>query len=519
MTFPSLSTNPLSALLPFKLKELPGFPHKEYLAQLEAYTLLESWYDGSQLSATVVDEASGQSVEKYPIKINPIKQTAQKHVGVLFGQNVDSIKMGGIPVQFIPETDDLSVDEAAKMKKALTRMYEDSHCGGMFYANGLISQHQGGCVFAANWHPETKTIEITNPEPKEFIGIPDGKNYWNLREGWIVRAISETEAKSYGYVPKMGESDFFYIEYWTRTTYKIMVNGKVITIGDTDQKAEGDNPFGVVPIVYIPHIRERGFLGIPIITESTKGLVREMNLRWADVGDGVSEDSHQLIAMRNMRGSPKTIDVNGRNVVDLGSVMGLTPNESAPDLIALKTQSVSEPMLKFGAELEVLYRREMNHPAVADGEDEGSQRSSLTLTTRMWPLVAEAEFERVWWTIGLTVFSRILMKMAIEKGVYGITQKMLEASFVVQWLPMLPRDREALVQEAVMRSTSNLASQTHLMQLFGDIQDPEAELAKIIEQNEKVSKSEQPPIAQPGFGGSSNQGAKNTPGANIAKEK
>jgi len=519
----SSTLNPLSGLLPFDLKGLEGFPYTTYLQQKEAYDLLEDWYDGTQLSSTVVDESSGDKVEKYPVKINPLPGTCQKHVGVLFGQNIESIKLGGIPVQFVPDSSDLTDEESKTMRDELMHAYEASQAGALFVTSAIQSQYLGGCVFKLSWRPDLGRIKIENPEASEFVGIPDGKDYWDLREGWIVRQITKDEAKSYGYKPKLNENNFWYIEHWTRSKYKIMVNGQVVNIGESDQKAEGANPFGFVPMVYIPHMRVSGFLGDPIISEAAKGIIREMNLRFADMGDGISEDSHVLTAMRNVRGTAKPVDIAGRTVIDLGSTHGLSPNETPPDLFAVKTQSVSEPMIKFTQELEVLYRREVNHPAVADGEDEGSQRSSLTLTTRMWPLVNEAEFERVFWSIGLTILSKMLMSMSILKGVGNFTQKMLDADFIVQWQPMLPRDRESLVQEAVMRESANLASNTHLMQLFGDIQDPEAELKQIQDQNKKLSESEQTANAFSAPGGSSNLAQKtkanNTvSGANIKKE-
>jgi len=41
------------------------------------------------------------------------------------------------------------------------------------------------------------------------------------------------------------------------------------------------------------------------------------------------------------------------------------------------------------------YRRDTSTPAVADGEDEGSQRSAATPDHRMWPLVSHINTERV----------------------------------------------------------------------------------------------------------------------------
>jgi hypothetical protein len=159
-------------------------------------------------------------------------------------------------------------------------------------------------------------------------------------------------------------------------------------------------------------------------------------------------------------------------------------------MFAIKTQSASEPMLKFGGELYDAYRREVNHPAVADGEDEGSQRSSLTLTTRMWPLVSEAEWERLYWTTGIMEFSKILLTMMAEKGILGVTKEMINAPLIVQWQAMLPRDRESLIQELGIRASNDIGSKKHLMSLMGDIQNPDEEFQAILDEKKDLQEFE-----------------------------
>jgi len=72
-------------------------------------------------------------------------------------------------------------------------------------------------------------------------------------------------------------------------------------------------------------------------------------------------------------------------------------------------------------ELLAHFRREVSVPAVAYGEDEGSQRSSLTLVTRMWPLVSHVKMERSFWTTGLHVLNNMILKMnGTEKRLVGL---------------------------------------------------------------------------------------------------
>jgi hypothetical protein len=471
-------------LTPFALDGLStdGFPVSDFQKQTEMYNLLEEWYEGEPLNVVIVDEKTGKTVDKYPIKINPIKGTCKKHAARVIGQNVDSIRFGGLPFQLLPEMDKGKKKIGETIRKALLRVLTYNGFGAQFLSTTIRGQYLGGNVLMAKWIPESKQIEVSTPSPKEFVGIADGSNYNRLREAWIVREISLSDAEALGYKRNILEDRYFYIEHWTKDKYKIQVNNQTLQLGG--QMQEGDNPFKLVPFVYVPHIRVNNFLGDSLITETIKGVIRELNLRWADIGDAVSDDSHDYVAVRNVQGGISTINVgDNRPVLDLGSASGIG-GTSDPDMFAVGTKSASEPMLKFSQDLYQIYRREANHPAVADGEDEGSQRSSLTLNVRMAPLVDEAEFERLFWTIGLTEFTKVLLTIMSVKKQNGITEEMIDTPFTVQWQPMLPKDREALSTEVAVRAKNKVTSRKALNAMYGDIQDVDEDMEQIKEETE-----------------------------------
>ena len=485
---------------PFNLQELPGFPFTTWTDNEAYYSELEQWYKGEKLKDTVKEKTTGKAIEKYPIKINPLKGTCEKHASALFGQNIGSIQVGGIPLRILAEPTKLDVSDKkarAKLKEeaelGLMEVFEDNGAGSMFLSNGLISQYLSGCVFAASWLPNEKVdgsdqqgrILISNPSPKEFLGIPKGTDYWNLNRAWIIRKITKETAETYNVMLNLNDNEFWYIEDWNAKTRKIMINGRTVK-DDNGNLLDGEHPFGVVPIMYIPHVRLDRYLGESVITEMIKGLIRELNLRWADAGDAVNDDAHTLIAIKNVRGKLDEKYISGRPVVDLGSTSGLAAGEANPDMISVPTKSAADVMLELGKELYTLYRREANHPAVADGEDTGSQRSSLTLGVKMWPLVAHVEMERVFWTVGMIKFCKILLKMMKEKGINNITEEHLKVKLKIVWPPMLPVDRKSLIDELAIRATHNLGSNELLMSLLGDIPNIEDEKAKILAEKKEA---------------------------------
>lgn len=478
---------------PFDLEQLEDFPYLDWTNMQQRYAVLEKWYSGEALNQKIENDQTGEVVDKYPIRINPIQNTCEKHATVLLGDNLESIRNGNLPIRFSikkklkpgekrdPSENDKNI---AIINDALVATMQDAGAGAMFVSNAILSQYHGGCVFGVGWRPGSKTskVQVFTPLPTEFLGIPSGTNPWRLREAWFVREISESEAKLYG-AAKRKDSKYFYIEKWTDDEYSLRINDKVIVVDVDGEKVRmsGKNLFGVIPFVYIPHIRVRGYYGESIINETIKGLIKEMNLRFADTGDAISDDSHTELAIRNVRDSitPVTLP-SGKKVTDLGSSAGLGAGEKEPDLFSIPTESASEPMLKFGEKLENLYRKEARHPAVADGEDEGSQRSSLTLTTRMWPLIAHVNLERINWTTGLIKLAYIILVICKIKKVYGITQEHIDNYEVnIIWALSLPRDRDSLINELAIRKKNHLGSLRHLLSLLDDVDDIDEELALI----------------------------------------
>ncbi len=469
----------------FILQNIPGFPYITYQNRITIYEELAAWYSGEKLIKFDVDQATGRKVELYPLRINPLKSTAEKHVTVLLGESMGAVEAGGLPIKLnvIGKTTRNKAREK-ELEKIISQVLLDSNLGAAIQQTATESQYLGGSVYCVDWIPADGKLRISTVKPQEFIGEVYGRDNWRLRNAWIVRAISYDEAKSLGV--DLGENTaYWYTEHWTEDEYAIRVNEVVLKVGDFS--LEGKNVFGVIPIVYIPHIRTNGFYGDSMITDTVKGLIKEMNLRMADIGDAIAEDSHSLTYIKNVRGAVQVKKVGGvLTVYDLGSRQSIGTSEPDPAMESLQRQSASSPMIDFSDSLLKAYRREVNHPAVADGEDEGSQRSALTLTTRMWPLLSHVKMERQNFMDGFRVLFGIALKMMAVKNIAGITEADTDVNIFVAWSPMLGKDRELLLQEIAIRREHNIGSQQHMIELLEDVQDVDEEIA-MIQEEEKVS--------------------------------
>jgi hypothetical protein len=484
---------------PFVLQDVEGFPVSEYSRLLTKYTEAGNWYSGTALDETKVRD--GKTVEIYPVKINPIKAGVQKHTFALFGEvEEDDRPMVSPKVVF---HDDAQKKLAEEAEDALLQMWFESNGRAIQWENGALSQVYGGCVFKLDYDPNdplsNSPVKVSNPHPKYFVGRPDSSDMFRLREAWIVRPISLEEAIENGYSPTndpLGEDQVpWLIEHWTNSEYKAQVNDQPVKRQTADGEwrgVSGANPYGFVPVQYIPHIRVEGFYGENFF-DVVKGVIKELNLRVADYGDAVNVDSHSYMGMKHVTGAADVVRLApGLNAINLPSMPGITGNEASPDLWELRKASASEAMGKLTEALYDQYRRDAFVPKVSDGEDEGSQRSGLTLAMRMLSLLWHTQSERVFWTAALNNINRMALRMLAikEPRKTGITIKHATLRIKQDWSPVLPRDREMLVNEVVARAGVKLGSPETLLEILGDVQDVDDEIKRIIEFAKLVAKAE-----------------------------
>lgn len=460
----------------FELRDLSGFPYNEYAAKQSEYEELAGWFSGDALDE---EQTQGdKQVPIYPLKINPIRTSCLKHAYALFGEFPDDITSALVLPRVIKDKDQ-DKQLADDIEDALEDIWYKSSGTAIQMEAGVLSQIYGGCVFKVAWYGkggiDLGELKIEKVHPKHFVGIPYDNDFFRLKKAWVIRSISAQTALE-DYSIRLGTEKGWYIEEWTETEYSITVNSEPVVYDIMDERkvAKGPNPFGFVPFVYIPHQRSGSFWGDPLITESAIGIVKEINLRKADAGDATSDQSHGMLVMRNVKGSPQLRKLaNGQQVVDLGVSQSLSGQDLQPDLFAVSRSSLTESVMRLNNALEYDIRRDMFVPAVAEGEDEGSQRSAATLVMRMWPLTSHVKSERAYWNAGLNVLNRMLLSMMAKKKQYNITKNHLKAQLRSKWHPTLPRDRQAFMEELVARMGVNLGSPQHLLSLAGDAEDIE----------------------------------------------
>ncbi len=466
----------------FALQEIEGFPFGKYSQLLAAYQEAEAWFTGEKL-----EERNTNNDELYPLKVNPLIQTCLKHAYMLFGEPQDD----GRP-QVYAKLVSRELDQQVQINDAeyaLNQVWSQSGGRALLIEAGILSQIYGGAVLKVNWNGFD--LDPNNPYNQcrleslpvtQFYGIPYPGDYYRMKKAWVIKKLEDAQAEELGYATSQ-HVDNWYVEYWDERRYYQKINGTFLTktVKGVAKPLSGKNNWGFVPFFYIPHIRVGTFFGINTF-DHILGLVKEINLRYADYGDAVNDDSHSNLAMRNVSGSPKMRTIGSSlQVIDIGSSRNITGNEPEPDIFEVsKSNKASQAMESLATVLYDQYRRDAAHPAVADGEDEGSQRSGLTIAMRFWPMTSHISTERYFWTPALNKANSAILQMLAKKKKGGITNEHLKLGIKQKWAPLLPRDREADVIEWVQRAQASIGSIDTLLEKTGDIENIEKEKKLIL---------------------------------------
>lgn len=463
------------------LQDIPNFPYEDWERLQATYEDADNWFSGEELEN--LSSQAGIQTDLYPMRLNPLPGTAAKHVATLFGEYEDD----GRPLVYpkIITQDETQLKRAEEIEEILYTLWAESSGRSLMLQNGFLSQIYGGCIWKATYSPwdtwpasnKIFPITIEAPHPKTFVGYPTASNDFYLGDAWIVREYSTVQAREYGYTGT--ETKVLGVEHWRPDFYETFMDGKPAVRSGIELK--GENPFKFVPIVYIPHMRESGFYGSNII-DNVKNILKELNRAWGDLGDAINDDSHPITAVRNIQGQIQVKRINEWiTVVDLGSVSGIATNEAQPDMFEVNKPRASSAMTTVIGETYKQYRRDAFVPPVADGEDEGSQRSGVTLDIRFWPLISHTKLERIHWSSGMNVFQSMLLRILAVKSLGGITEQETKMRMKQKWPPQLPRDRTAQVDEWTKRASSKIGSIETLLEATGDIEDIPRERQRILQ--------------------------------------
>lgn len=479
----------------------PGFPMVTWSRQSSRYSQYWDWYSGKILDQRKI--VDGQEYVRFPLRINFLRQLARKHAAALFGE-IDDAPGPMVRPLFTPKKPFSSTDTSDEDRKLInvcqkivSEIWDNSNSRSIMYEQCVLSQFLGGAVFQVVYEPWRTDLLIpirVRAWPADmFLPIWRFQEYWDLEEAYFVTRIDPAAALAhYGISPESragGTPYSIYVEHWTRETVSVYVNGSPVTIdGKLYQGVR--HPYGFVPVVYIPHLREGGFYGESHVGEIGQ-LMLEYNEKLADTSDAVAQQVDRQWFARNVSSKVTPLNIGGITAQNLGNENPSMKNP--PEVWAAAVPNLNEAMVRYPMNLYDELLRESDLSRVIFGEDEGSQRSAATLAVRMFPLVAHIRMERSHWETGLNRLAFMMLSMFDTLNLWDLIEYQRPAPnflrtilFNHQFAPQIPRDRESLLNEIILAASRNLMSPTTAIEKLGHVRDITREMNEIIEWMKRI---------------------------------
>jgi hypothetical protein len=447
--------------------------NQEWSAQTARYQTAMRYFGGSVFEDRADSGEPGDpSPLLYPLAINLVKMMCLSQAGSLWGQWDDELLTW--------DCDPLSSSESAKQRaaqaqKVIAETMEASRMGSRLLEAGINQQVYGGTYLrAAVDAGMPHGVRVDKLMPYNVFPRWHPINVDRILEAWIVVPIDKAEAiLAYGVNLDSLPDETVYVEHWTEDEYETLIGEVRLT------DFSGKNPWGFVPIEYVPRVRQEGFYGLPL-SEDIMGLQDELNARLADMGDNINNAAHPIRWIRNYRGDPRTDFEMGADALwNLGqSIAGQDPPEAG----VLPAQPEPRSSFDFINFLVDVSRNVAGTSPVAFGEDEGSQRSGVTLVLRLWPLIQQAKATRLFWRDGLNSLNRKILQMVTFRDTAGVYEKLAEHVVVPNFAELVPQDRQLLIEEIIKRAQENLISPQEAIAHFGvKAGTDEDELKRIVD--------------------------------------
>lgn len=418
------------------------------------------------------DRTTGHKERKFPLGLNLVELSCTVHRDIARGILPDSENL--IARATVDRTGD--PDRGTLIEEIINdQVWEPSH-GGAIQQEGLLEMNiYGGCVFQLCWEPWDFDLPLRLSvrlikDPSCIHPVWSRRNPYRMQEVYIGYSIShEAARKIYGVEPHSDGELPLYMEHWTRDEWHVRVDDQVPTMvwGDHVLPLEGENPWGFVPVYYVPHERAIDLFGKGLIDD--EDIVLEINARAADTSDIIRSTWPGMLWGRDIEGRPTMWDVqdgSGNHVVDMmwlgrtRTVSGANP----PEVGAIPTPDMPESVIIWNKELLAYHQltRRMS-PALFGMDDTQSGRiTGPAVEARMVSSTNHAITERINFKDALVLMSRDIIRILAEReasnalaelGITGpgLTEQDALRRIRYRMPPMLPQDQEQEDESALNR--------------------------------------------------------------------
>jgi hypothetical protein len=371
-----------------------------------------------------------------------------------------SMSLRGAQRRGNPAGDDARVRRAEQL---LHQAYEQNNLQQLDYETEIDTAILGDGCYKVIWDAGEKRVRITAPDVSGIYAWwpgDDTSRVWRVASRYV---LSQEEAGLL-YSRATGKKQAVITELWTARTFDLFL--------DSDLIESGPNPYGFIPFVIFPNLREpKKFWGtsdIPSLVQPQRELNRALS---------------QLSRILELSGNPIAVLENiasAENIKVQPGALWTIPEDAKAYLLDLLQGGGVRLHVDY---IELLYRSLHDISELPRAAWGGAERdlSGSALRIELGSLIQKVIRKR---TIRTNVYHRrneMILKLAeifTGENFDGVNHR-------VVWGPILPQDVDRQAQTEQLLVQAGVHSRRTAMDEMG-VQDPDEEFNRWLEEREKI---------------------------------
>ncbi len=358
-----------------------------------------------------------------------------------------------------------AAEAARRAEQALREVYDANALDQLDFDNEIDCSVLGDAVYKVTWDAVEERVRVSAPDVQGLFAwwlADDPSRVWRVASRYTLAA---DESSMLFDMPASTAAERSVIEVWTNDTFELWLDGAL---------AESvDNPYGFIPYVIYPNIREpKQFWGVSDLV-AVKEPLRELNRALT-----------QLSTILELSGNPIAVLENVTEAQDIAVQPGAVweiPEKARAYLLDL--------LQGGGASLHVEYAnlilRTMHDLAEVPRSAFGDNRQALSgvaLQLELDPLLKKVSRKRL--IRGAALRKRNEMVLRILEGQTGDSFAPYRSR--IAWAPVLPQDRSRLIEDETRLVASGIHSRRTAAGLL-DVADPDSEWARWLSEESASS--------------------------------
>jgi len=347
-----------------------------------------------------------------------------------------------------------ALEDARRVEAVLRDVYEQNGLDQLDFDNEVDCSVLGDAACKVTWDADRERVRVTAPDVQGLFAWTAGDDPSRIRRVASRYMLARDEAIAlFGALPRTRSASHDIVEDWTDTSFELWLDGELFE--------ESPNPYGFVPFVIYPNVREpKQFWGVSDLV-ALKEPLRELNRVMS-----------QLSMILELSGNPIAVLENVTEAQDIavqpGAVWEIPEKARAYLLdllqgggVGLHVDFVNLVLRTFHDLAEV--------PRSAFGETK-QPLSGVALEMELDPLIKKVARKRL---IRGAAFRRrnemILRILGQQTG-----ESFAPYRTRIVWGPILPQDRSRLVSDEVRLVAGGIHSRRTAAGLL-DVADPDGE--------------------------------------------